>query len=295
MRPTPAPADSRPSPLLKSTRRTKKFSAIRRENVLAAMSPRSPTTSLEPFLGTYRIVWDSESNWDPRHTIVDPAAERDPEDGLLVLTRPQRAQGWPREHAPSSSVVLRFCDSFLGADHTASVLKPSLHPTPTRVASDSDSPPPSDPSLLSPLSAASPSRSPSSSSRSPSSASSLRSLPRAPSTSSGNSTTPGPPRFWHFAWDPSFPRLGFRHEGMDLTAPHGHALSFARVRDDRGAPFAVLDLAGAGVGAGGGDGCITVVAKRVPDRWAREGLSRGERERLGMVELDEEGRPFDYY
>ncbi|KAL1942810.1 hypothetical protein VTO73DRAFT_5050 [Trametes versicolor] len=275
MRPTPAPADSRPSPLLKGIRRPRKFSAIRRENVLAAMSPRRPSSSLEPFLGTYRIVWDSESNSYPRREIFK---NNDPEDGLLELTRPKRAQAWPREHAAASSVVLRFCDSFLGADHTASHLKPALRPTPAS-ASKSDS---GSSSLLSPPSA----------SPSLSRSSSRRSRPNTPSTSSSRNADSssahdpdGPPRFWQLDWDPSFPRLGFRHEGMDLTAAYGHALSFARVRDDRGFPFAVLDLRPAS--DQGGEGYITVVAKRVPDRFAREGLSEGERARLRMGEVQE--------
>ncbi|KAI0775804.1 hypothetical protein BD413DRAFT_531723 [Trametes elegans] len=286
---------------------------IKKEKVFAAMNLRSAASSIEPFLGSYRIVWDSESNYDPRDVLF----EDDLHNGLLTLTRPQRAYGWPKEPATPSSVVLRLCDSFLGTDRSASVLKPSPRPihgadrslsqrrrTPS--LSDSPSPPLSSPPSPSPPYAAplSPHAS------TPSLCSSRSSAPSRAARRTPEATREPEParRFWRFDWDPSFPRLGFRFEGMDLSAPCGHALSFARIRDDRGHPFAVLDLRATatpearGRGRGGAVGeaaaveprYITVVAKRVPDTYAREGLSEAERARLGMVELDEYGRPVAY-
>ncbi|KAI0633214.1 hypothetical protein C8Q77DRAFT_1157441 [Trametes polyzona] len=319
MRPAPSPTDPRPNAPKGIHWAKQKITPIKKENVLAAMSARSPTTTLEPFLGAYRIVWDSESNYDPRDVLFDDAGtDRDPDDGLIILTRPQRAQAWPKEPAPSSSVVLRFCDTFLGTIRTASVIKPSPRPAPV---ADTLPAPFSSPSS-SPLSSSPPSMY-ASSSRSPSS------VRTGTSRSTATDEDDGTGRFWRFDWDPSFPRLGFRFEGMDLTAPHGHALSFSRIRDDRGWPFLVVDLRPTGFGSARGDGdmrvrcarkrdadsaerrssmlwvrgrdeCgdrpgtggeprpyITVVAKRVPDRYVREGLSDAERARLGMVELDD--------
>ncbi|KAI8992950.1 hypothetical protein BD414DRAFT_535539 [Trametes punicea] len=300
---------------LRACKGTRSKQIISKQRVLNAMNSRRPATSLEPFLGTYRIVWDSESNFDPRDVLFDGAqGDRDPCDGLLILTRPQRAQAWPKERPPSSNVVLRLCDSFLGTDRTASQLKPSPRPTPISESSSS--------SDMRSARAASP---PSPFSTCLESNSSLRSSlsSASSSTTSSSSTTDvsradHTRRFWRFDWDPSFPRLGFRFEGMDLTAPRGHALSFSHIRDDRGHPFAVVDLRPTGWGggadelgervslgggaesesylgrkrdSGGGDGepaCyITVVAKRVVDQYSREGLSEAERERLGMVELDD--------
>ncbi|KAI0358534.1 hypothetical protein OH77DRAFT_1435104 [Trametes cingulata] len=262
------------------------------------MNPRCAASSLEPFLGTYRIVWDSHSNYDPRDVLFDDP--RDPDDGLLTLARPQRAHAWPKEPVPSpSSVVLRICDSFLGTDRTASQLKPSPRPMLVSESSESVDLPGSPRSLMALSSPASSSRS------------SLLRPALAPSLSSSTSQQDKDQdqtrRFWRFDWDPAFPRLGFRFEGMDLTAPRGHALSFAQIRDDAGRPFLVLDLRPAGWGSSSshsgetGDGVegvghrggtyIMVVAKRVRDRYARGGLSDAERERLGMVELDEDGYP----
>ncbi|KAI0373948.1 hypothetical protein BV20DRAFT_1049387 [Pilatotrama ljubarskyi] len=288
--------------------------SIKRHKVLLIMNPRCAASSLEPFLGTYRIVWDSHSNYDPREALFDndPRGDRDPDDGLLTLTYPQRSQAWPKEPVSASSVVLRICDSFLGTDRTASQLRPSPRPVLVSESSASLNLPGSSPkSLLS-----EPHSSPASSSCS----SLLRPAP-TPSLASTRSFSAGSPspspspspfpsssdqehqehtrRFWRFDWDPSFPRLGFRFEGMDLTAARGHALSFSRIRDDAGRPFLVLDLRPTGWGAsdagewaeGRSECYITVVAKRVADRYARGGLSEAERERLGMVELDEDGYP----
>ncbi|KAI0675387.1 hypothetical protein C8Q78DRAFT_541583 [Trametes maxima] len=301
-------------PLLDAHKRTRR---INRHKLLRIMSARCPTASLEPFLGTYRIVWDSHSNYDPRDVLLDharpAAADRDPCDGLLTLSRPQRAHAWPKEPTPSSPVVLTMCDAFLGIDRAASFLKASprpVHaPAPTSSSSSSfsslDTPSLSPASLRSSASASrssllspfpTPSPSPSPVSR-PSSSLSIA----APSLRSPLAPGAGA---WRIDWDPAFPRLGFRFEGMDLTAAHGHALSFSHIRDDRGCPFVVVDLRPAGWGEPGAEGrmgrrndrdtdtdtdgeqCyIVVVAKRVPDRYAREGLSEAERVRLGMVEL----------
>ncbi|OSD06961.1 hypothetical protein PYCCODRAFT_1431146 [Trametes coccinea BRFM310] len=273
-----------------------------RQKVLDAMSSRCVATSLEPFLGTYRIVWDSESNCDPRDVLLDDSrGDRDVCDGLLTLTRPQCAHAWPKEPTTSTGVVLRLCDSFLGTNRTASLLKSSLPP----VSKSSSSL-----SLSASLYAASASSlsllsSPQSSPLlSPLSQASLYSISSRDSYQYPT-TSPG---FWRFDWDPSFPRLGFRFEGMDLTGPRGHALSFSDIRDDRGHPFAVLEFRPTGWDAGEHDGrrhrsaaecvkrragygaracCILVVAQRVRDRYDREGLSEAERERLGMREFDD--------
>ncbi|KAI0645788.1 hypothetical protein C8Q79DRAFT_1010695 [Trametes meyenii] len=300
-----------PDPLLDARKGTRR---INRDKVLRIMSSRCASSSLEPFLGTYRIVWDSHSNFDPRDVLLDSApADRDPCDGLLTLTRPQHAQGWPKEPTPSSSVVLRICDAFLGIDRTASFLKASPRPVPAASSSSSSLDTPS----LSPVSL----RSSASISRSslllPSGHSPYADSARTPASAlnpshSSSSLSIAAPSFrsildaggvWRFDWDPSFPRLGFRFEGMDLTAAHGHALSFSHIRDDRGCPFVVVDLRPAGWGEQGSDAgtgpagmrkgpdgelcSIVVVAKRVSDRYAREGLSEAERARLGMVELDD--------
>ncbi|KAI0663438.1 hypothetical protein C8Q70DRAFT_1050118 [Cubamyces menziesii] len=329
MMPQYSPADPRPVRARKGTRSTGYYT-IEKARVLQTMSLRCAASSLEPFLGTYRIVWDSESNYDPRDVLF-AGPDRDPSDGLLTLSRPQHAHAWPKEPAPASSVVLRLCDSFIGTNRTASTLKPSPRPVPTSESSSSlggGAPSQSTSSLLSSSPAPSP-LSPSFTSsfvpplQSRSSASSS-SLSTAASSSSRTGHAARTRSFWRFDWDPSFPRLGFRFEGMDLTAARGHTLSFSHIRDDHGHPFAVVELRPTGWDDSEGDGVeevmdeeeegewashravrrkrmfarkrqsyITVVAKRVQDQYSREGLSEGERERLGMVELDGMGPPFD--
>ncbi|KAH9892654.1 hypothetical protein C8Q73DRAFT_791682 [Cubamyces lactineus] len=325
-------AGPRPVRARKNTRSTK--NTIDKERILDIMSIRCAASSLEPFLGTYRIVWDSESNYDPRDVLfASPGPDRDPSDGLLTLRRPQHAHAWPKEPAPASSVVLRLCDSFIGTNRTASTLKPSPRPMLTSESSSSlgvggpsgqstssllSSSPSPTPSPLTPSFTSSLSFVPPLQSRSSASSSSL-------STAASSSRTDHARSFWRFDWDPSFPRLGFRFEGMDLTAARGHTLSFSHIRDDRGHPFAVVELRPTGwddddgvdnseamdddeaeeewashravrrkrVFARKRQTYITVVAKRVQDQYSREGLSEAERERLGMVELDDMGLPFD--
>ena len=227
------------------------------------------TNSLEPYLGTYRIVWDSESTHEPRTpTSPHPANLR---DGVLTLTRPEHPPEWPKEpspgEGPGSSVVLRLFDTFLGADRTASKLMPSafsISPSSFRSAS--------------PLSSSSSSSlaSPGSSSSSP--ASSLSSTAaKAPAM---------PTRSWRFDWDASFPRLGYRFEGMDVSTTWGHSLAFSDLLDDTGHPFAVLELRPAGFRKDEAEPyTILVLAKRQADRYGREGLTEAERERLGMRDV----------
>ncbi|CDO76958.1 hypothetical protein BN946_scf184281.g4 [Trametes cinnabarina] len=292
---------------LAARKRNHSINFVNRQRVLEAMRSRRLTTSLEPFLGTYRIVWDSESNCDPREELFDDARlDRDPCDGLFTLTRPHYAQAWPKEPTASTGVVLRLRDSFLGTNRTASILDSSLPPL-SRYSAYS-TPHSASMSSLS-LLAASPT---SPSDDSPTSQSSLCSASsRDPSASSATRSR----GFWRFDWDPSFPRLGFRFEGMDLTGPRDHALSFSEIRDDHGHPFAVLEFRPTGWEADrdGHDArrqrsaeecaktraarkgracCIFVVAKRVRDRYDREGLSDAERERLGMRELPVENAGF---
>ncbi|TFK86354.1 hypothetical protein K466DRAFT_587306 [Polyporus arcularius HHB13444] len=226
------------------------------------------TTSIEPYLGTYCIVWDSESTYEPR-TPTSPYPDN-LRDGVLTLTRPEHPPEWPKEPSPAdgsgSSVVLRLFDTFLGADRTASKLTPSAFSI--------------DPSSLS-----SPSSSPvlSSSSLSPPSSSSSTS-----SSSMGSPTAKPltPTRSWRFDWDASFPRLGFRFEGMDVSTRWGHSLAFSDLLDDSGHPFAVLELRPAGFRKDEAEPyTIFVLAKRQADRYGRVGLTDAERGRLGMRDV----------
>ncbi|RPD57537.1 hypothetical protein L226DRAFT_532049 [Lentinus tigrinus ALCF2SS1-7] len=226
------------------------------------------TTSLEPYLGTYRIVWDSESTCEPRTpTAPHPT---DLQDGVLTLTRPEHPLEWPKEPSPAdgpgSSVVLRLFDTLLGADRTASKLTPSAFSI--------------GPSSLSALSF-----SPLSDSSSHSSPASSSSAVSSSLSSSKALTTPT--RSWRFDWDASFPRLGFRFEGMDVTTTWGHSLAFSDLLDDAGYPFAVLELRPAGFRKDETEPyTILVLAKRQADRYGREGLTEAERERLGMRDVD---------
>ncbi len=229
------------------------------------------TTSLEPFLGTYRIVWDSESAQEPR--TPNSVSPMDLREGVLTLTRPEHSQQWPKEPSPKrgngwptepelssahdsdpSSVVLHIYDTFLGADRSASKLTPSVCPTrtPTSSSASSDS----------------------SSSSTTSASESSCALNRKHLT-----------RSWRFNWDSTFPRLGFRFEGMDMTTAWGHSLSFTDLTDDRGFPFAALELRPSGFLKDDRDPfTIVVLAKRQRDRFGREGLTETERVRLGMRE-----------
>ncbi|KAI0335141.1 hypothetical protein GY45DRAFT_1333947 [Cubamyces sp. BRFM 1775] len=317
-------AGPRPVRARKGTRSTK--NTIVKERVLEIMSLRCAASSLEPFLGTYRIVWDSESNYDPRDVLF-ASPDRDPSDGLLTLSRPQHAHAWPKEPAPASSVVLRLCDSFIGTNRTASTLKASPRPMLTSESTSSLGVGASSGQSTSSLLSTSPTPSPLSPSFTSSFVPPLQSRSSASSSLStaSSSRTDHARSVWRFDWDPSFPRLGFRFEGMDLTAARGHTLTFSHIRDDRGHPFAVVELRPTGWDDevmedddGGADddwashravrrkrvfarkrqSYITVVAKRVRDQYSREGLSEAERERLGMVELDDlpdvdMGAPFD--
>ncbi|KAI0683284.1 hypothetical protein C8T65DRAFT_749627 [Cerioporus squamosus] len=240
------------------------------------------TTSIEPYLGTYRIVWDSESAYEPRTpTSPRPPHPADLRDGVLTLMRPEHPPEWPKEPSPSdgsgSSVVLRLFDTFLGADRTASKLTPSAFSL--------------DPSALSslsfsPLSSAS-SLSSQGSSSSFSSCSSSSSSPLLRSTArAAKLPVLMPTRSWRFDWDASFPRLGYRFEGMDVSTTWGHSLAFSDLLDDAGHPFAVLELRPAGFRRDEPEPyTIVVLAKRQADRYGRVGLTNAERERLGMREV----------
>ncbi|KAI0779463.1 hypothetical protein C8Q74DRAFT_1259050 [Fomes fomentarius] len=72
---------------------------------------------------------------------------------------------------------------------------------------------------------------------------------------------------------------------MDMTTAWGHSLSFTDLTDDRGFPFAVLELRPSGfLQDDRNPFTIVVLAKRQRDRFGREGLTETERVRLGMRE-----------
>ncbi|KAI0745918.1 hypothetical protein C8Q76DRAFT_790232 [Earliella scabrosa] len=223
------------------------------------------TTSLEPFLGTYHIVGDSKSTLEPGSP--SSPCSLDLRDGVLTLTRPEPSHSWPKEPSPKhthgwsqeqgcvpSGVVLHLYDRFLGADHSASLLTPATDVSPPSASSSSFS----------------------------SSSSSSKSSP----TSSSSQLIKSGTRRWRLNWDPSFPRLGYQYEGMDATTTWGHTLSFSEIRDDRGHPFAILELRPAGSPKNDPDpSYITVLAKRQRDRYGREGLTEKERARLGWRDV----------
>ena len=249
--------------------------------------PRLAVASLDALLGTYRIVWDSQTYADPR----EPGSACDPRDGVLTLSRPELPPAWPKERSVSptasfslmgaltgphsegacahESVVLRLCDSLLRTDRVASRLDRAALSGPPRAASPAPPRRPTSPLRSFPSSCSSSSTSSSSSSSSSS---------RAPGSPAQKRRTD----LWRFDWDPAFPRLGYRFEGTDASAGAGHTLSFSEMRDDAGCPFAMLELRPAA-----GRAPIVVVAKRQRDRYGREGLSDAERVRIRMVCVDE--------
>ncbi|KAH9942366.1 uncharacterized protein BXZ73DRAFT_97781 [Epithele typhae] len=267
---------------------------------------RLAVISLDPYLGHYSVVWDSVSAKDPR----TPGA--DFHDAVISLTRPEVPPAWPKESSPSPSVapclsanfsltsprtpstsepvVLRVRDTQLGLYRAASRIERTTSST-----RGSPSPPPASPSSSgSPRPGPRSSRSSSSASNSSSaSGSSARSYVTASSSSrmssSSSASTKRAPRsfFFRFDWDASFPRLGFRHEGMDVSAPGGHVLAFSPPdqADDAGRPFLVLELRPADPAADGEP--VVVVAKKQVDEYTQAVLSDAERERVGMVAEDD--------